>query len=50
MDRCRVVSKYNNIECPVDERSRLALLDQGIDAVRPRIHRCDERCVPRDAT
>ncbi|CAM9753113.1 unnamed protein product [Ascophyllum nodosum] len=30
-DPCRVVNKYNDIDCPVDERSRQALLKQGID-------------------
>ncbi|CAM9235173.1 unnamed protein product, partial [Hapterophycus canaliculatus] len=31
IDRCRVVNKYNDIDCPVDEPSRKALLKQGID-------------------
>lgn len=32
-DRCRVVNKYNDIDCPVDEPSRKALLKEGIDPV-----------------
>lgn len=35
VDRCRVANKYNDIECPVDEPSRKALLDQGMDSVGP---------------
>ncbi|CAM9267298.1 unnamed protein product [Ectocarpus sp. 4 AP-2014] len=31
-DRCRVVNKYNDIDCPVDEPSRKALLKTGIDS------------------
>lgn len=30
-DRCRVVNKYNDIDCPVDEPSRQMLLSQGMD-------------------
>lgn len=32
-NRCDVVDKYNDIDCPVDEPSRQALMQQGIDAV-----------------
>ncbi|CAN0437382.1 unnamed protein product, partial [Discosporangium mesarthrocarpum] len=30
-NRCRVVDKYNNIDCPVHEPSQQVLLDAGVD-------------------